>query len=28
MHVAGYSIFNDGSIRDYQRKTPQFLEEA
>lgn len=24
-HVAGYSIFNDGSIRDYQFKTPQWL---
>jgi acylpyruvate hydrolase len=23
-HVAGYSIFNDGSIRDYQWKTPQW----
>jgi acylpyruvate hydrolase len=23
-HVAGYSIFNDGSIRDYQRKSPQW----
>lgn len=23
-HVAGYSIFNDGSIRDYQTKTPQW----
>lgn len=23
-HVAGYSIFNDGSIRDYQRRTPQW----
>lgn len=23
-HVVGYSIFNDGSIRDYQRKTPQW----
>jgi acylpyruvate hydrolase len=23
-HVIGYSIFNDGSIRDYQRKTPQW----
>jgi 2-keto-4-pentenoate hydratase/2-oxohepta-3-ene-1,7-dioic acid hydratase in catechol pathway len=23
-HVAGYSIFNDGSIRDYQLKTPQW----
>lgn len=23
-HVAGYSIFNDGSIRDYQMKTPQW----
>lgn len=22
--VAGYSVFNDGSIRDYQRKTPQW----
>jgi 2-keto-4-pentenoate hydratase/2-oxohepta-3-ene-1,7-dioic acid hydratase in catechol pathway len=24
-HVAGYSIFNDGSVRDYQRRTSQFL---
>ena len=23
-HVAGYSIFNDGSIRDYQFKAPQW----
>jgi acylpyruvate hydrolase len=23
-HVAGYSVFNDGSIRDYQMKTPQW----
>ena len=23
-HVAGYSLFNDASIRDYQRKTPQW----
>jgi len=23
-HVAGYSIFNDGSIRDYQSRTPQW----
>jgi 2-keto-4-pentenoate hydratase/2-oxohepta-3-ene-1,7-dioic acid hydratase in catechol pathway len=23
-HVAGYSIFNDGSVRDYQRRTPQW----
>lgn len=23
-HVSGYSIFNDASIRDYQRKTPQW----
>ena len=23
-HVAGYSIFNDGSIRDFQHKTPQW----
>jgi 2-keto-4-pentenoate hydratase/2-oxohepta-3-ene-1,7-dioic acid hydratase in catechol pathway len=23
-HVAGYSVFNDGSIRDYQRNTPQW----
>lgn len=23
-HVAGYSVFNDGSIRDYQIKTPQW----
>ncbi len=22
--VAGYSVFNDGSIRDYQRRTPQW----
>src|SRR3546814_16632982 len=22
-HVIGYSIFNDGSIREYQMKTPQ-----
>ena len=22
--VAGYSIFNDGSVRDYQRRTPQW----
>jgi 2-keto-4-pentenoate hydratase/2-oxohepta-3-ene-1,7-dioic acid hydratase in catechol pathway len=24
LHVAGYSIFNDGSVRDYQFKTPQW----
>jgi acylpyruvate hydrolase len=23
-HVIGYSVFNDGSIRDYQKKTPQW----
>lgn len=23
-HVAGYSVFNDGSIRDYQVRTPQW----
>ena len=23
-HVAGYSIFNDGSLRDYQFKSPQW----
>ena len=23
-HVAGYSIFNDASVRDYQRKSPQW----
>jgi acylpyruvate hydrolase len=23
-HVIGYSVFNDASIRDYQRKTPQW----
>ncbi|WP_174365464.1 fumarylacetoacetate hydrolase family protein [uncultured Caballeronia sp.] len=23
-HVAGYSLFNDGSVRDYQFKTPQW----
>lgn len=23
-HVAGYSLFNDGSIRDYQHRTPQW----
>lgn len=23
-HVVGYSVFNDGSIRDYQRRTPQW----
>lgn len=23
-HVAGYSIFNDGSVRDYQFRTPQW----
>lgn len=24
-HVAGYSVFNDGSIRDHQLRTPQWL---
>ena len=24
-HVAGYSIFNDGSIRDYQLRTTQWM---
>lgn len=24
-HVAGYACYNDGSIRDWQRHTPQFL---
>lgn len=24
-HVAGYSVFNDGSVRDFQRRTTQFL---
>lgn len=24
LHVAGYSIFNDGSVRDYQLRTPQW----
>ena len=24
-HVAGYACFNDGSIRDYQRKSSQFI---
>ena len=24
-HVAGYSLFNDGSIRDHQLRTPQWL---
>jgi len=24
-HVAGYACFNDGSVRDYQRHTTQFL---
>jgi 2-keto-4-pentenoate hydratase/2-oxohepta-3-ene-1,7-dioic acid hydratase in catechol pathway len=24
-HVAGYACFNDGSIRDYQRHTTQFM---
>lgn len=24
LHVAGYSIFNDGSVRDYQFRTPQW----
>lgn len=23
-HVCGYSLFNDGSVRDYQKKTPQW----
>ena len=23
-HVAGYSLFNDGSVRDYQMRTPQW----
>ena len=23
-HVAGYTCFNDGSVRDYQRRTPQW----
>lgn len=23
-HIAGYSIFNDGSVRDYQMRTPQW----
>jgi 2-keto-4-pentenoate hydratase/2-oxohepta-3-ene-1,7-dioic acid hydratase in catechol pathway len=23
-YVAGYSVFNDGSIRDYQKRTPQW----
>jgi len=23
-HVVGYSVFNDGSVRDYQRRTPQW----
>lgn len=23
-HVAGYTVFNDGTIRNYQRKTPQW----
>jgi len=23
-HVAGYSIFNDGSVRDFQHRTPQW----
>jgi acylpyruvate hydrolase len=23
-HVAGYSVFNDGSVRDYQHRTPQW----
>ncbi|MBV8397926.1 MAG: fumarylacetoacetate hydrolase family protein [Acetobacteraceae bacterium] len=23
-HVAGYTIFNDGSVRDYQLRTPQW----
>lgn len=25
-HVAGYTIFNDVSVRDYQRRTTQFLQ--
>src|SRR3546814_9404571 len=25
-HVIGYSIFNDGSIRDYKMTTPQWTE--
>ncbi|HVG57620.1 MAG TPA: fumarylacetoacetate hydrolase family protein [Hyalangium sp.] len=24
-HVAGYSLFNDGSVRDYQMRTPQWM---
>jgi len=24
-HVAGYSLFNDGSVRDYQRKSTQWM---
>ncbi len=24
-HVAGYSLFNDGSVRDYQLRTPQWM---
>jgi 2-keto-4-pentenoate hydratase/2-oxohepta-3-ene-1,7-dioic acid hydratase in catechol pathway len=24
-HVAGYTVFNDGSIRDYQVRTPQWM---
>lgn len=24
-HVLGYSVFNDGSVRDYQFKTPQWI---
>lgn len=24
-HVAGYSVFNEGSVRDYQRKSPQWM---
>ena len=24
-HIAGYSVFNDGSIREYQFKTPQWM---
>ena len=23
-HVAGYSVFNDGSVRDYQKRTTQW----
>jgi 2-keto-4-pentenoate hydratase/2-oxohepta-3-ene-1,7-dioic acid hydratase in catechol pathway len=24
-HVAGYSLFNDGTVRDYQMRTPQWM---